>query len=470
MPWNVRKHGNEFCVYDKNGKIIKGGCHPTKSEAEQHKRALYANVEDVQKELGVYVLKGDDDAYDIISISTVAREDKEGETFTIEAMDFDAKLAAKSKDYPEYRMFHKKSLGIGKVSKMHRIGNYAIEEGKSYTDPFSLAVCEKMLLNNDGKWKNSRGFYVLEATGGCPVCKNVLKVSYKHMVAGFYCPVCKSLQTDFRGELLNTRFTKTRTFDITITDRPAVPWTATIAYNKDTGDADMTKTQLRKKMLAAGIDEAVIEERLNEIDGDVLKELGNDLPFAKVLKEAGMDDLVDEEEEEEEEEDEKDKKVVKEEFTMDDEVIDLISEKVSTRIKEHLEGASFDVSGLDELAVEMKEVDEITEKLEELSEQIVALKEAIETLSEHEDVRITRKLKETPRNGKLRIIRRAKEYDEDEDEDMMEEEEDEEMPMKKGKQMPAFRTFGQTRQKRDGLIADGDGKVYSSMTDMVVNK
>src|SRR3989304_1515649 len=97
-----------------------------------------------------------------------------------------------------------------------------------------------------------------------------------------------------------------------------------------------------------------------------------------------------------------------------------------------------------------------TKKLEELSEQIVALKEAIETLSEHEDVRITRKLKETPRNGKLRIIRRAKEYDEDEDEDMMEEE-DEEMPMKKGKQMPAFRTFGQTRQKRDGLIADGDG-------------
>ena len=385
-------------------------------------------------------------------------------------MDFDAKLAAKSKDYPEYRMFHKKSLGIGKVSKMHRIGNYAIEEGKSYTDPFSLAVCEKMLLNNDGKWKNSRGFYVLEATGGCPVCKNVLKISYKHMVAGFYCPVCKSLQTDFRGELLNTRFTKTKTFDITITDRPAVPWTATIAYNKDTGDADMTKTQLRKKMLAAGIDEAVIEARLKEIDGDVLKELGNDLPFAKVLKEAGMDDLVDEEEEEEEE-DEKDKKVVKEEFTMDDEVIDLISEKVATRIKEHLEGASFDVSGLDELAVEMKEVDEITEKLEELSEQIVALKEAIETLSEHEDVRITRKLKETPRNGKLRIIRRAKEYDEeDDDEDMMEE--DEEMPMKKGKQkqMPAFRTFGQTRQKRDGLIADGDGKVYSSMTDMVVTK
>jgi len=52
----------------------------------------------------------------------------------------------------------------------------------------------------------------------------------------------------------------------------------------------------------------------------------------------------------------------------------------------------------------------------------------------------------------------------------MMEEEDEEMPMKKGKQMPAFRTFGQTRQKRDGLIADGDGKVYSSMTDMVVTK
>src|SRR3990167_7020445 len=192
MPWNVRKHCNEFCVYDKNGTIIKGGCHPTKSEAEQHKRALYANVEDVQKELGVYVLKGDDDAYDIISISTVAREDKEGETFTIEAMDFDAKLAAKSKDYPEYRMFHKKSLGIGKIHKMYRIGDYAIEEGKSYTDPFSLAVCEKMLINNDGKWKNSR------------------------------------------GELLNTRFTKTKTFDITITDRPAVPWTATIAYNKDT--------------------------------------------------------------------------------------------------------------------------------------------------------------------------------------------------------------------------------------------
>lgn len=426
---------------------------------------MLTDIKSLVENLGLHVSKepNDDGSYDIISISTVDRADKEGETFTKECIDYDANLATKTGNYPEYRMFHKRGLGIGKVTKMSRIGDYAIEEGKSYTDPFSLAVCKDLLANNDGTWKNSRGFYVHEASGGCPNCSTVLKVNFKHMVAGFYCPVCKSLQTDFRGELSNTRFLKARTFDITITDHPAVPWTATIAYTK--GEVGMTKTQLKKKMLLAGIEESVIDARLKEIDGEVLKELGNDLPYAEVLKEVGLEEVEGEETEEE---------VEKEEFVMDDGTIDAIAVRVASKIapklKEMLAGASFEVDGLDELAVEMKEVDTLTDEIASLKDEVVALKELVEQLVSTDDKRLAKKLKETPRNGKLRIIRRVKEDPEEDMEDEDEEDEDEEdMPVgKKQHRNPAFRTFGeQTAVPRREVIVDGQGHQFKSMTEMV---
>lgn len=473
MPWHIN---NKNCVVKSDtGEVVK--CHSSAKEAKDHLKALYANVDDVNKELGFFVAKeqNDDGSYNIHSISTVARADKEGETFTTKAMDFDIALAYRLGRFPEYRMFHKKSLGIGKVHKMYRVGDYAFEEGKSYTDPFSLAVCKDLLATNIGVWKNSRGFYVLEAFGGCPHCKSKLKVSYKHMIAGFYCPVCKSLATDYRGELLDTHFLKTMTFDITITDRPAVPWTGTIAFKN--GENAMTKAQLRRKLKEAGIAEDVIEERLKLISGDVLKELGNDLPLATVLKEADLEDLVEEDEEVEEEvEEEQPKKkrsakpATEEVLEMDDSIVEEIATQVTEKVKELLDGAVFEAEGLEGLATRTKEHESILDRLDALEDMLVAMKEAIDGLTEEDDRRIARKLKEAPRNGRLRIIRRAKEEMMDEEEE--DSEDDEEMPMKKSKQQrrPAFPNFGNHVTKQPVAVVDGFGNKYSSLTDMVVGE
>jgi hypothetical protein len=47
MPWEVKKNGDQYCVYKKGASSpIKGGCHDTKSDATAHMRALYSNVTD----------------------------------------------------------------------------------------------------------------------------------------------------------------------------------------------------------------------------------------------------------------------------------------------------------------------------------------------------------------------------------------------------------------------------------------
>lgn len=44
MPWDVRKNGEQFCVYKKGASSpIKGGCHGTRDEAIKHMQALYVN-------------------------------------------------------------------------------------------------------------------------------------------------------------------------------------------------------------------------------------------------------------------------------------------------------------------------------------------------------------------------------------------------------------------------------------------
>jgi len=46
MPYEVKKNGDQYCVYKKSEKSpIKGGCHPTRQKALKHMRALYVNVE-----------------------------------------------------------------------------------------------------------------------------------------------------------------------------------------------------------------------------------------------------------------------------------------------------------------------------------------------------------------------------------------------------------------------------------------
>ena len=137
--------------------------------------------------------------------------------------DYDINSTKNTGNYPEFRMFHKSYLAVGRVTKMRRAGIFAIDEGYAYDDPFSKEVCEKILSGNDGRWRMSRGFYVLEASGGCPECGEGLLVETKHMIAGFSCPTCKSVHPGYKGTLEDIKFHKTRTFDVTITDKPCVP-------------------------------------------------------------------------------------------------------------------------------------------------------------------------------------------------------------------------------------------------------
>lgn len=163
-----------------------------------------------------------------IAVSTVARKDLERETFGVEAMDYDASCAKELGEYPDMRVFHVRGLMIGKADTMYRVGNYAVDEGYFLDDEFSQYMKEE-IRNNSGKWKVSRGFHVLEATGLCRTCGAGLKVTPRHDVVGFLCPVCGSYHASHR-HLKELKFTKTRTFDITVTDVPAVPWTSVSAY------------------------------------------------------------------------------------------------------------------------------------------------------------------------------------------------------------------------------------------------
>lgn len=46
MPYTMRKQGNQYCVVKESGSTVPGGCHRTQKEAQEHMRALQANVGD----------------------------------------------------------------------------------------------------------------------------------------------------------------------------------------------------------------------------------------------------------------------------------------------------------------------------------------------------------------------------------------------------------------------------------------
>lgn len=399
-----------------------------------------ANKE-IYKYSDVLVQKEDDGRWKIIAISTVATKDLENETFTVEAIDYDARNAELSKDYPEFRMFHKKALAIGKVEKMRRIGIFAIDEGHSYEDSFSLHVCEKMLSNNDGKWKVSRGFYVIEASGGCPDCGTDLIIGNKHMVIGFRCPMCKTIHAN-KGVLKDVHFRKTKTFDVTVTDIPCVPFTGVSAFKKDvlyTMEVNMNKKELKQKLIEAGLDEEVVNDRLGNVTDEQLKEF-TDIPFAQVLKEFedSSDDIGDDE-----------AVFVLDESSLKefgDVVRSIVAEEVSAQLKESLNNLEVEVSDLDGFDINIKEIPQVIELVQVVKE----LSTKIDNLLSKDDERLKELLKEMPRSGKLRV-RRFKSEDMDEEE---EDEEDEEMltPNQKKK-------LELSKQLVEGVLYDENGKI-----------
>ena len=369
----------------------------------------------------IHVEKQADGRYKIVAVSTAALKDQENETFTTAAMDYDIAQAEKSGDYPEFRIFHQKGLGIGEVTKMSRVGIFAVDEGYSYDDPFSLDVCEKMLLSNDGNWKVSRGFRVFEVSGGCPNCAENLVIDTKHMIAGYRCPGCGNVNLGYKGILTDVQFRKTKTFDVTVTDVPAVPFTGVQAFPifKDLPeDFIMEKEQLKDKLLEAGVTEALIDERMKTVDDDVLKSL-TDIPDAIVLKDMeNLSDFFKEDTEEakpdpETEDDDEDEDEEKKEKDFDADVLEIsvselkeiFSESVRSviveEIKKALDGFTVEMSGMEGMEIEVKELPEITHVLEEMS----ALKEAVNKFTKTEEDRVEDIVKETPRSGTLRLLR-----------------------------------------------------------------
>ena len=246
----------------------------------------------------VLVEKEADGRFRILSISTAATPDLVGETFTAKAMDWENPQHKELGVYPEYRLFHNDNFGIGMVEKMGRVGIFGIEEGHSYTDPFSLSVCEKMLEHNDGTWRNSRGFFAFEINGRCPKCNSLLGITKEHLIAGYKCPNCQSTLLGYKGVLKDIQFTKTWTFDITVTNNPCVPFTGVTAFRSDADfktileeTMKMTKEEWKEKLLASGVDAGAVDERFSKISDEQWKEWNlDDIPEAKLLKE--LDDKL----------------------------------------------------------------------------------------------------------------------------------------------------------------------------------
>ena len=156
MPWDKKVVDGKICVYKKTtGEVLH--CYSgddAEEQANKYMSALYMHSGEEAKdeydllfappegESTIYVEK-QGDVYWITAVSTAALKDHEGETFDAECIDYDLKQAKRLGDYPEFRVFHKPSLGIGRVEKMQRVGIFAVDQGTSYMDPFSLAVCEK---------------------------------------------------------------------------------------------------------------------------------------------------------------------------------------------------------------------------------------------------------------------------------------------------------------------------------------
>jgi len=408
-----------------------------------------------EKEYSDVIVSKDNGKWKIIAISTAAFKDQDDETFTTTAIDYDLKAAEHFQSYPEFRMFHKKGLAFGRVSKMQRVGPFAVDSGYAYDDPFSQQVAEKILSQNDGTWRVSRGFYVHEISGGCPECGTKLLLRKEHMSFGFRCPVCKSIHLK-KGVLKDRRFLKARTFDITVTDIPCVPYTGVGAYKENIMMEDfvMDKKELRKKLIDAGLDEKDVDERLATVTEKQLKDF-TDLPDAEVFKQLDIED-----EDEETEEKDKDNEQT---FVLDEEVLKsfdvIVRKSVREEVASQLKDLEIQVADLDGFDIDLKELPQIAELLKEVKD----LNAKFDKLMESDKERVTKMLTDLPRAGKLRI-RRFKEAPKDDEEDQEDDGDmgdEEEIPEEMKKQKVTV------KQIQEGVPVDGSGKAYGTMTDMI---
>lgn len=180
--------------------------------------------------LRVYQKENEDGTYQDrwIAVSTKEMWDAQGEMFTKEAMDYDLSYSEQTGEYPELRLYHVRGFKLGKCDSRSRVREYGIEQGYWYDTPLAQAMKE-IVMKNGGRWKISRGFHAVEASGLCPACGVGLTVRPLNFIVGTPCPACGTWVMP--SKLKQLKHLKAKTYDITITDVPAVDATAVAAYS-----------------------------------------------------------------------------------------------------------------------------------------------------------------------------------------------------------------------------------------------
>lgn len=236
MPWHLEKRKKQWCVVKGTkkdpGETLK--CYPNKPDALGYLAALYIHVPDAKKDLNIFDVYKEisDESEDIdrwIAVSTIQEEDTYGQVVTTEAMDFDIKRALRTSIYPELRMFHVRGFKLGKADSMDRNGIYAVDQGYWNKQPFPLAVKDLVSTDTNRKWRISRGFHPVKATGRCADCNTDLSVGLMNFIFGAVCKECGAYYQD--PEMLKQlKYLATVTYDITLTDIPALSRTAVAAF------------------------------------------------------------------------------------------------------------------------------------------------------------------------------------------------------------------------------------------------
>jgi hypothetical protein len=239
MPYFTREKQDAICVvkgtkenpgaemhcysYSKFGKDV------AKKKAQAYLGALYVHVEDAGMKEGQLQIITDGGSDRWLLVSTEEMWDNQGELYTKEAMDYDIARVQRTKEYPELRLFHVRGFKLGQCDLMQRYKEWAVDQGYWYDTPWARWMKDQ-IESNDGTWRVSRGFYSVEATGQCRKCGADLLVRPIHFMVGVKCPTCKELHAK-PGMLKRLQHKKTVTFDLSITDVPAVVTTAATAYS-----------------------------------------------------------------------------------------------------------------------------------------------------------------------------------------------------------------------------------------------
>ena len=193
--------------------------------------------------------QGDQDRW--LLISTVAAVDREDEEYTKEAIDFGIEWCKEHNQYPELRVIHVKGLRAGMCDKMMRVGPFAVDEGYYDDTPFGKETSRVIGL---GKMRVSRGFSILSAAGKCPKCDASLTVGAIGLKYLFRCPECETVHLG--RKLKEVRFLKAIPFDLTVTDRPAVPWTIATNIVKE---KVMSREEIIQRLVEAGFSKEIVE-------------------------------------------------------------------------------------------------------------------------------------------------------------------------------------------------------------------